>query len=271
MRYHSRVDREAALAALVARAARPELPPPDDAFKRHVLAIVEPEEDLAVLHASDLYLAFLCGRGEPRAIELLVRDQLADTTAIVARQYHSAAIADDVRQKLSADLLVAPEGAPRGIERYRGRGSLRAWLRVIGLREALRLADPREGVLKSDDDALFERTLGGTDHVLLREKAVYRALFREGFGRAVASLSYHERLLLKQHFCDELTLDEIARAHQVHRATAARQLAKVRDQLFERTRAHLESALGLDHAEFAQLIDLIASQLDASLGQLLRA
>jgi len=242
---------------------------PDDldaAFAAYVAARCTPEE-VAHINTADLRLAFLCSRDDAAAIEALYRDQLADMAAVVARQYRSAPLADEVRQRVAEQLLVAPPGAPRGIEQYRGRGSLRAWLRVIGMREAAKLG-ARE--LASDDVMLFDRVVGGPDCELLRAKASYRQLFKDGFAAAVAALSFHDRLLLKQHFCDELSLDDMAKLHGMHRATAARQLAKVRDQLLAGTRAHLEAELRLERGEFEQLLALIASQLEASIGRLLR-
>jgi RNA polymerase sigma-70 factor (ECF subfamily) len=144
---------------------------------------------------------------------------------------------------------------------------LRAWLRVIGLREASHLSERRE--VASDDDLVFDRAVG-IDHELLRAKEGYRKMFREAFQVAVGSLSFHDRLLLRQHFCDELSLDELARLHRMHRATAARQLAKIRDKLLEKTRAHFATELAIESDDFAQLMALIASQLDASLGRMLR-
>ena len=122
----------------------------------------------------------------------------------------------------------------------------------------------------TDADTLFERALAGDDHELLRRKEAYRQLFRRAFDSAVSSLSVHDRLLIRQHFCDGLTLDEMANLHRVHRATAARQLAKIRDKLFEQTRAVFEAELAVDPREFAELMQLIASQLDASISRLLR-
>jgi len=188
--------------------------------------------------------------------------------AVIARQYRSSTLADEVRQRVAEQLLVAAPGSPRGIEQYRGRGSLKSWLRVIGMREAARAGERRE--VASDDDTLFDRVVGAPDHELLRAKASYRQLFRAAFAAAVAALSFHDRLLLKQHFCDELSLDDIAKLHGMHRATAARQLAKVRDLLLAGTRKHFEAEISLEPGEFEQLIALIASQLEASIGRLLR-
>jgi RNA polymerase sigma-70 factor (ECF subfamily) len=226
-----------------------------------------PTAALAELAAADLYLAFACSRNVTTAIEALHRGPLADMQRVVARRYRSDATADEVRQRVAESLLVAPEGAERGIARYAGRGSLSAWLRVIGLREAARVGARNE--LINDDELVFERAVGGSDDQLVRLKEAYRAVFRRSFDAAVRALSFHDRLLLKQHLCDDLSLDDLARLHRMHRATAARQLAKIRDQLLETTRTGFSAELSIDRDEFAELMALIASRLDASLGRLL--
>jgi RNA polymerase sigma-70 factor, ECF subfamily len=221
---------------------------------------------LSGLPVEDLYLAFACGQRVTAAIEVLHADHLADATAAVAHQYRSTVLADEVRQQLAERLLLAAGDRAAGIEQYRGRGSLRGWLRVIALRDAARQVGQRE--LPNDGDVLFDRLIGGEDHALLRAKASYRRHFKVAFAAAVQALSIHERMLLRQHFCDGLSLDEMARLQRVHRATTARHLARVRDKLVERTRAYFERELSIDRSDFDELMALISSQLDASISRL---
>ncbi len=268
----SRAEIASTLVALVERARRawPAFDLAPEGFAAYLAARCPPGEAIARaltrLCVEDLYLALACGQGMTSAIEVVHADHLADATAAVAHQYKSAALADEIRQRLTERLLLAGADRPAGIAQYGGRGSLRAWLRVIALREAARDAGQRE--LPSDNDALFDRVIGGEDHALLRTKASYRKLFKDAFSAAVEALSIHERLLLRQHFCDGLSLDEMARLQRVHRATAARHLAKIRDKLLERTRAYFERELSIDRSDFDELMALISSQLDASISRL---
>jgi RNA polymerase sigma-70 factor, ECF subfamily len=221
---------------------------------------------LSGLFVDDLYLAFACSQRVAAAIEVIHTDHLADAATAVSHQYRNSVLADEVRQRLSERLLLAAADSAPGIEQYSGRGSLRGWLRVIALRDAARQVGQRE--LPNDNDVLFDRVIGGEDHALLRAKASYRKLFKDAFNAAVGALSIHDRLLLRQHFCDGLSLDEMARLQRVHRATAARHLAKVRDKLLERTRAYFERELSIDRADFDELMALISSHLDASISRL---
>jgi hypothetical protein len=55
----------------------------------------------------------------------------------------------------------------------------------------------------------------------------------------------------------------------VHRATAARWIAKLVEKLLEDTRARLQVALDLDASELDSVLRLIQSCLDASIGRAL--
>ncbi|MFY0535383.1 hypothetical protein [Nannocystis pusilla] len=53
----------------------------------------------------------------------------------------------------------------------------------------------------------------------------------------MAELDEQARNLLRQHLLDGLSIDQIAGLQRVHRATAARRLVRVREDLAQRTRA----------------------------------
>ena len=71
-------------------------------------------------------------------------------------------------------------------------------------------------------------------------------------------------MLLRYQLIDGLTIDEIGALSRVHRATAARWLATIRDGLVERTRELLGEALGVDSVEAASIVRMVQSQLDVS-------
>ncbi len=78
------------------------------------------------------------------------------------------------------------------------------------------------------------------------------------------ALSPGERNLLRQHFSDGLTVDEIGALHGVHRATAARRVAKARSQLFAGTRRTLMDNLGLNRSELDSVMRMIESNVHVS-------
>jgi RNA polymerase sigma-70 factor (ECF subfamily) len=100
-------------------------------------------------------------------------------------------------------------------------------------------------------------------------KEAYRPAFKEAFHEALASLDEKERLLLKQHAVDGLGIDALGELYGVHRATAARWVAKVREAVLDRTRVAFEKRMNVGRAEFESLLRLARSQLDLSLKRVL--
>lgn len=70
---------------------------------------------------------------------------------------------------------------------------------------------------------------------------------------------------------ERLGIDEIAGIYRVHRATAARWLARIRERLYTGTRTELMQRLAVDPREFDSVMRLIRSRLDASISAGLRA
>jgi RNA polymerase sigma-70 factor (ECF subfamily) len=85
----------------------------------------------------------------------------------------------------------------------------------------------------------------------------------------VRGLSSRERNLLRYHYIDGLTGDEIAGLHGTHRATVVRWLARARETLLTTTREHLLARVAVDPKEFASIARLVQSQLDFSIRTLL--
>jgi RNA polymerase sigma-70 factor (ECF subfamily) len=85
----------------------------------------------------------------------------------------------------------------------------------------------------------------------------------------MAALAPRQRLLLKQHVLDDLTIDEIGPLLKVHRATAARWLDQARSDLARATELALQRRLGVSTTEVKSALRLIVSQLDVSLRRLL--
>jgi RNA polymerase sigma-70 factor (ECF subfamily) len=77
-------------------------------------------------------------------------------------------------------------------------------------------------------------------------------------------------LLLKQHLIYRLTVDQLGALYHLHRATAARRLAKARQALLDGARASLARRLGVPAAELASAMELVASRLEVSIERLLR-
>lgn len=265
---------EPTLAGLVAIGQRtfPELPVDTAAFVRHLGEHTGgAAARLAMLNAADLYLAFAAVGGDAAAIAAIEQRHFPAAIAAVARIYPGAAERDDIIQELREKLFVALPGAPPAIASYSGRGALGGWVRIVAVRIALgaKRAARREGPAP-DDSALLELTIAAHPE-LEHMQASYSAAFKAAFQEAMASLTARERTLLRLHFIDGLTVDELGALHRVHRATAARWIVRAREAVFEVTRRSLAERLALSSIDLERLFALIQSQVDISLARLLQA
>jgi RNA polymerase sigma-70 factor (ECF subfamily) len=99
----------------------------------------------------------------------------------------------------------------------------------------------------------------------------FQAEFKTAFEHAIRSLAPRERVLLKHHFLDGLSMDDLAVLYQVHRTTTFRWFTRARQRLLSRTRQALAAQLSLSRSELDSLMQLIDSQLDVSAVRLLGA
>jgi RNA polymerase sigma-70 factor (ECF subfamily) len=160
-------------------------------------------------------------------------------------------------------LFVPRAERPPAILDYAGRGPLRGWLRVTATREVLRLLK-RGGREVELEDRMLEAPTLGDDPALAALKERYRDALANAFREALAALGARERTLLRYQLVDGLSIDDIGAIYQVHRATAARWLVKVRDELIDRTYRTLADRLGLDAADVPSVVRLVQSQLEVS-------
>jgi RNA polymerase sigma-70 factor (ECF subfamily) len=263
---------DAALARAVANAqARwPTVRLPPHEFVAYVAARIGPDESpldqLASRQRDDLYLAFGCSVGDAAAVAAFDHAILRDLPRALRRGDLDQAHLEDTRQQVATKLLATN---PPVIGQYAGRGSLRGWVRVIAIRESGRLLAGQVQEKPVGDDALFDAVAHGVVPSQSLLKDAYRQSFKRAFEEALAALSIHDRLLLRQHFLDGLSIDRMATLHDVHRATAARWIAKLVEKLLVDTRARLQLALRLEADELDSVLRLIQSCLDASIGRAL--
>ena len=213
-------------------------------------------------HEADVALAAACLAGDADALVRLDRELVECVDRAVRKLGGDRAIVDEVAQRLRTRLLVG-DGAR--ITEYSGRGPLRAWLRVVATRELLDMK--RHDKLETPmGDATLD-ALPGAEHdpELQYLKASYRAAFRDAFRAAFAALEPRERDLLRRHHLRGQNIDALAARLTVHRATAARWVARARERLLEETRARLAASLEVDDRELDSILGLIASRLEVSL------
>ena len=221
------------------------------------------------LHLPDLYLAFACAEGDTRAL----RDfgALLSTVAGAVRSVDGTpSFVDEILQRLRTRVLVPEDGRSPRILDYAGRGSLENWLRAGALRLALNARrDARRGPEPLPDASLWEPAAPTADRTFEMLRGRYAAEFSSALRGAFGSLEPGERNVLRMHFIEGLSLNQIAAMYQVNKSTISRRMAKARETLLDKTRAHLERALDMPASELESLLGQLGPRLDLSLTSVL--
>jgi len=218
------------------------------------------------LHSDDLALARACLSGDPEALRRF--DALLDE---VGRKLGGIAGAEVMREakQVVRQVLVATKERPAAIAEYSGRGALGGWLRVALGRELVRLAKKGQKEPQASADELELLADGDDDPEATYLKTHYRNEFKQAFAAALEGLDAAERRALRYSVVERLSIDDVARLDGVHRATAARQVARARERLTEETRRILRERLVVDPDELQSILRLIESQVDVSVRRLL--
>jgi RNA polymerase sigma-70 factor (ECF subfamily) len=218
----------------------------------------------------DLYLACACVRGDATAIERFETLHAPEIARALSFAGIDASSRDDVLSKMR-EILYFPRisGAPPLIATYSGRGRLRSWAQSVALREARRLALPKRSPAPTELALACDT---GADPEMAYLRTFYVEEFRSALGRALQDLSRRDRVLLRQHYIDQLSLPALAASYRLHRATVARHVAEARERVLARTKEELVAALQLRPSELESLLRFVREEnvLDSSLGAALR-
>jgi RNA polymerase sigma-70 factor (ECF subfamily) len=246
------------------RAAWPEIDLDAEAFRAHLAARgLAPDAD----HGADLYLACACASGQPAALAAFEATFMPRLPAYLARLRPTAEIVDEVAQLLRERLFV---GATPKIADYAGKGELGGWLRVVAVRIAIdlgRASPPPMHELEHHGSLAAATT--SPDLEALRNR--YREHFRGAFTATLSALSSEQRTLLKLHYRDGLTMEELGRMFQVNRSTIFRRLGACSAALLDGIRDRLGAELGVSTQELHSLAAALRSDLEVSLGDYLKS
>ena len=239
-----------------------------DRFADHVASKLGHGVDLDALAVEDLYLACALLRGDPAALRVLEQRFIPQIAAVLARRGVRADGIDELAQTLREHLLVGTRTRPGRIADYAGRGPLRSFIIVAAVRMSQR-ADQRARRLTLVPVTSIADTRGGEAEDVLA-KGEYREPVARACEHALLGLPRRERALLRLQLVDGASIDQIGVIYGVHRATAARWLARARAMIRERTSERLADALGVDERRAASIADLVHSRIDVSVARLLR-
>jgi RNA polymerase sigma-70 factor (ECF subfamily) len=221
------------------------------------------------MHTSDLYLACACAHGDPDAIAVFDDHCLGRLDRALSRIGIGRDMIAEVKQEIRYRVLVG-DGGHAEIVDFSGRGDLRGWVRVMATRQALRRQCHARRELTMEDDELWQRLVPPESPELDRRKELYRHEFKRAFETALRALPDREQTLLRQHYVDGATLDELALLYRMHRSTVARLLGRAREMVLAATRDRLMSQLEVPSQEVDSILRMIWSRIEISLRALRR-
>jgi RNA polymerase sigma-70 factor (ECF subfamily) len=228
----------------------------------------EREQAVAELCIEDLYLAHASSMHEPRAVLALRQEIEPELQAALGRLRIPTEQHDDLRQRLWEKLLIGTD-RPKILD-YSGRGRLRSWFRVTAIRFLLdELRRQKGGAARRSDENTDEIASPSADPELELLKRRYSREFTEAFEQATLALAPEDRNVLRSYYAKQMTIDEIAKAFGIHRATAARRVARARQVLLTDTRRRLAERLRLTNTELDSVLRLIESRMQVSVNRLL--
>ncbi len=261
---------EERLVALLGEARRvwPKVAIAEERFVEHLAqhAGSSATELLAGVHASDLYLACALVERDRAALAAFEEHFMSHVRDYVLRVRIPPDAVDEVKQKLRERLLLGSADSPPKIAEYSGKGALGGWLRITAVRTALnQIRGQAARSEQVDEDVPFA---GDPELALLKERA--SSLFGDAFRRVLDGLEANERAILRLHYLEGLTMDQLAQLYKTPRSTIARRVAAARDQILEATEALLRDERGLSPSAVASVIRQARSQIDLTITRLLR-
>jgi RNA polymerase sigma-70 factor (ECF subfamily) len=220
------------------------------------------------LFAADLYLACACTAADPAALAELDRQFITPLVGYLARRDALATFGDDIKQMVRERLLVAGEGMPR-IAMYAGQGPLKTWLRMAAVRVAI-------GIRRTTERSRADRLVGAAEPPdtaapdiegkLL--KARYGDDFRAALEDTLARLPKREGSVLRLHYLEGMTGDQIAALYRVSRRTVHRWLTDGQSRILEGMRRRLRRRLALSTAQMDTLLRLLRTEMTAGVQRL---
>jgi RNA polymerase sigma-70 factor (ECF subfamily) len=265
---------ELALQAYLAagRAAWPSIPLADADFLQFLAERSSGSGLPDAAHASDVWLACGCARGLPEAREAFYTLYAPVVTRVLARRGADDAALHDAKQVVFERLLVGDQAERARIADYKGTGPLKSWVSTVAATTLLmmRRSGARRREQTEDDDAVVAQAIDDGPE-LQYLKLRYKAPVEAAIVTALAQLGDRDRVLLRLHLSERMSIDRLAAMYNVNRATAARWLVAAREALFRRSCDEIRRTLGLNESECGSILNLVNSQLEISVARHLQS
>jgi RNA polymerase sigma-70 factor (ECF subfamily) len=269
-----RLGSELSAACARGRAGFAELALDEVVFVRHLARVIGVGEaglePLDALPIEDLYLVCACLTAAPGAVAAFESRHDATIRGAIARMVPPSDV-DEARQQLMQSLLVGSEASPPKLGTYAGKAPLDRWLGVSAQRAALMWLRSNRAEHRARDAAANEAAASPDAHpetAYMKER--YRGEFEVALGEALARLPDRDRVLLRLHLVNGVSVEKIGKMFSVSQPTASRWLAAARAKLLDDIKEVLRARLGASSSELASLAGMVASRLDLSLSMLLK-
>ena len=213
----------------------------------------------------EIFVAAALLAGDPAAPAAFEARYFDIVDAALARAGASADEIDEIRQLLRTRLLMPDPGGELRLVDYCGHGRLPGLLRVSAVRALINARAKRDGHAEHDS-SLAERVAAEIDPGRIALARQERADVADATRAAALALDPRSRAVLRLSLVERLSIDEIGRVFGIHRATAARQLARARDALIDGVRERLAERWEAG----AEALTLVSTHLELTLGRLLR-
>ncbi len=237
-----------------------------EAFAEHLVSLVDSETSIEDIRAIDLYLAWCCANGCSVALEYFWTTCVPTARRAAFSVTKNQDLAEDVVQDVLQKLVVGTPDKPGTLTSYKGRSKLDRWLRSVTVRAAIsasRKSSQKAGT--EDDEVLMQVPAVDDDPELALLKESSGEMVETALRESLRELDSETRLVLQQHLIDGLTIDQLASIYRIHRATAARRIAKAREALLSATRHKLRSAIQMTGGDLDSLINFAQSRVKLSL------
>lgn len=230
---------------------------------------VRATEWLRGVHAGDVYLAVGCVAGDPTALQLLEQHYLRRLGSELRGSGGLARFSEEAQQMLRVRLLVGRDGQAPRLQGYRGTGPLQAWLRLTLTRLALDLAGGDKHNLDLDQVSA-SAPMPGEDPELAFLRRQYGEALHAAMTESFERVSEEQRTILRLHFLEGLSADQIGGLYRCSGRTVQRRIAEARRDILDRARALIGQRTGAAPSEVESIMRLAGSQMAISLQRVLK-
>ncbi len=212
----------------------------------------------------DIVLARACARGSPSAVDKFVSTH-QELLRAVGVQSMRPDERDDFQQHVLTHLLVQQGNTAPRVEQYRGRGTLRAFVRMVASRLAIDLKRARGNESTASDLGAWIVEELDPDEAL--ESAEVRTMVSEALIRALRGLKPPERRALRMRYVLGFSVARTAEALGIHEISVSRLVTRVRTRLLQQVRDELSRG---DTSVEPGVLAALARTLDVSLARWLQ-